>query len=365
MKICILLNDITSGGGVERVVCNTSNHLYKQLGYDIDILSIFEKKNKHIKYEIEKDINIRYIIDDYVFDSKYSKYKYIYNKCKSIFDENKYDIIIGCSITLNIISMMWKKNKKNNHTKLIAWEHSQYEHTTKVLNVARKYSYKKMDGIITLTEADSLYFKDRYKNVRCIYNIRSFDSKKISKLDNKNLIAVGRLELEKGFDMLIDAFDIAIKKSNECKLWKLNIFGDGSEKESLINQINKYNLNDNINIRNFSTNIENEYINSSIFILSSRTESFGMVLVEAMNVGLPCISFACKNGPSEIISDNVDGFLVEPNNVDELADKIVTLVENYETRKKFARLAREKSNVFDSKKILKEWSTYLNEVKSS
>ena len=365
MKICILLNDITSGGGVERVVCNTSNYLYNELGYDVNIISVFEKKDDSIKYELDKSINVKYILENTTLNNKYSKYKYIYNKCKNIFEIDNYDIIIGCSITLNIISLIWKLMSRNDYTKLVAWEHSQYDHTTKYLNIARKYSYKKMDGIITLTKADSFYFKQGYKNVRCIYNIRSFNSEKISNLDNKNLIAVGRLEIEKGFDMLIEAFKIARQKSNECKSWNLNIFGDGSEREYLIDLINKYDLNNNIKINKFSTKIEDKYTNSSIFVLSSRSESFGMVLVEAMNTGLPCISFACKNGPSEIISDNIDGFLVAPNDINGLADRIVTLVENKEIREKFSKFARKKSDFFDSKNILNEWSAYLNEVKQS
>lgn len=366
MKLCILLNDITSGGGVERVVCNTSNYFYKKLGYNIDILSIFENQDSYIKYRLDESIKVNYITKDKVFRNKYAKYKYIYHECKHIFENNDYDIVIGCSITLNIISLVWKKLSRNKKTKLIAWEHSQYEHTTKLLNIARKYMYKMLDGIITLTEADSMYFNSNiYKNVRCIYNIKSFESENTSSLASKNIISVGRLEKEKGFDMLIDAFKIAREKSDVCKKWSINIYGEGSEEKTLLQKIKRYNLEESIRINKFTSNIKDKYIESSIFVMSSRSESFGMVIIEAMNCGLPCISFACKNGPAEIISHGKDGFLVNPNDIDGLANKIVELAENYEMRKQFGKNAINKSNKFSSENILKEWSVYFDEVKST
>lgn len=120
-------------------------------------------------------------------------------------------------------------------------------------------------------------------------------------IKNKKIIAMGRLNNQKGFDLLIEAWS---KLESDFKDWEVNIFGDGALKEQLQKQIDNKNLKK-IFLRGYSKDVAKDMADASIFVLTSRYEGFGLVLLEAQALGLPCVSFDCKEGPSEIIDDGV------------------------------------------------------------
>jgi len=171
-------------------------------------------------------------------------------------------------------------------------------------------------------------------------------------LVNKTSIAVGRLEKEKGFDLLIDAWKVVKKKHPE---WILNIFGEGSLHDSIRKQIDDLNLADSIFLKKPVSNIAEKYIESSIFILSSRNEGFGLVLLEALALGVPVVSFNCNFGPEELIEDGQNGFLVETGNTEILAKKIITLIENENVRKKFSERALITTKKYEISNIMMKW----------
>ena len=195
-------------------------------------------------------------------------------------------------------------------------------------------------------------------NVEVINNPRSFISDDASNQCNNRIITAGRLEPEKGYDRLIEIFnDLDIKSNN----WKLDIYGDGREKQSLINKIKSYGLDDIISILPFTDRIKEEFLKSDLYVLPSRTEAFGMVLLEAMECGLPCISFDLP-GPSEIIKSGEDGFIIEFDNMKEFVDKLKILITDDELRKLYSEKAKENTNRFDISKIADRWKQLYSQI---
>ncbi|HIF9371756.1 TPA: glycosyltransferase family 4 protein [Photobacterium damselae] len=350
MKVLFILADITFVGGIERVISNLSNSFIEE-NIDVDILSLY-KTNESCNFYINENVNVHYLNDNIKFNNKpgsLSRFlKHIKNirKLKEFLNDNTYDVIISNSFPTSFQLFFSKKR-----CKWITYEHVYYEYYNKPIRFVRNIIYKKYDYIVTLTNNDRVRFSKRFNNAIQIFNPIGFSSEKKSKLDNKRIIAVGRLEEQKGFDLLIDSIDLI---KNDINDWDINIFGDGNEKIELKNRIKEKNLT-NVHIMGHSDRIVDEMLKSSIYVMSSRFEGFPMVLGEAMECGLPCISFNCPNGPSDIIKNNVNGYLCKNGDIHDLASKIIDLCHSEERRLSFALEAKKSTELLQLKKITIKW----------
>ena len=194
-------------------------------------------------------------------------------------------------------------------------------------------------------------------NIETINNPLSFFPERFSQCESKQIIAAGRYVPQKGFDLLIDAWSLVEKKHPD---WKLNIFGDGDRK-LLENIIIKNNL-QNCYLNHSTNDIASEFINSSIYVLSSRFEGFGLVITEAMACGVPPIAFDCPCGPKDIINNFKDGILVKSEDINELADKICFLIENENIRKEMGIKARKSSERFKIEHITMQWESLFEKL---
>ena len=218
-----------------------------------------------------------------------------------------------------------------------------------------RHMFNKLDYYVVLTDIDKKQLKEIYNvDVTRIYNPCSFKIENKSKLNSKTFLAVGRLEKVKGFDKLIEAFYYFSKKNNE---WNLKICGSGSEKNNLENLIDKYNLSDRIFIEPFSNNIKNAYIDSNVFLFTSIKEGFGLVLLEAMEAGLPIIAFdlPCVH---EILDLN-SSIIVEYLNVVDLSNSMLELIKDDKQMKFMSKNGIEHVKRFDGKNIVNEWIKLL------
>lgn len=209
---------------------------------------------------------------------------------------------------------------------------------------------KKLDRFIVLTEEDATHWPE-LSNIMVIPNFIPEYKGNYSKLNSKSAIAVGRYSWEKGIDLLIEAWSIVTKSHPN---WILNIYGAG-DFEPYKRMIEEKELGSVVNCNPSSTSIYNKYQESSIFVLSSRHEGFGLVLLEAMSVGLPPVAFACPCGPRNILENGVDGILVEKENVEELAKGICYLIEHPEERICMSQKAIQKAAQYPSDKIMPKW----------
>ena len=185
------------------------------------------------------------------------------------------------------------------------------------------------DVLIALTPDDAHCWKPYVHTVVIPNSLPQYPAKPADlSVEKKRVIAVGRLDYQKGQDLLLKAWKQVEKQYPN---WHLDIYGDGRERETLNTQIITLNLKT-VTIHSAIADIYSEYLKSDFLVCSSRWESFGLVLIEAMSCGIPVISFNCDNGPRNIIQDGEDGLLARNGDIDDLAAKTIYLIENHEVR---------------------------------
>ncbi len=161
--------------------------------------------------------------------------------------------------------------------------------------------------------------------------------------------------------MLIEAFSCSRAKEE----WKLIIAGEGRERDKLEQLAVEYNISSGVNLTGWQESIDELYARASVFVLSSRYEGFPNSLAEAMSAGLPCISFDCDFGPAEMIRHDVNGILVEPGNVEKLADEIDLLAADESERNRLGRKATEIKKELNLESITLKWENVFFELWNS
>jgi len=191
------------------------------------------------------------------------------------------------------------------------------------------------DRLVLLTESDRALW-GYPPNAVVIPNPLSFTSPVTADLSAKRILSTGRLIATKGFDLLIESFRLVAMRHPD---WRLTIFGEGQDKQFLLNKVRRYKLEDHIDILPPVSNIIPHLLNTSIYAAASRYEGFGLAITEAMECGVPCVAFDCECGPGEIISHGEDGILVEPLHTEKFAAALLHLIENPTLRAQLGRQA--------------------------
>lgn len=215
---------------------------------------------------------------------------------------------------------------------------------------------KKMKRFVVLTYEDETQWSE-LDNIEVIPNPLTFISDSTSSYSNNQVIAVGRFVHQKGFDLLISAWKIVARKHAD---WSLKIYGDGPLRGILQQQIADEGLLDSCKLELPSNNISDKYAESSIFVLSSRYEGFGLVIVEAMSCGLPVVSFDCPCGPKDIITNYEDGILVKTGEIDSLAQQLLYLIEHDEERERMGKKALVNVQRYKIENIAVLWKNLFN-----
>lgn len=210
----------------------------------------------------------------------------------------------------------------------------------------------KLDALVLLTEHDADSWTGIAKTV-VIPNSLPFYPLISSTCDNKQAIYVGRFNEQKGLEYLVDAWAKVYRRHPD---WTLHLYGDGEQKNMLENLIKDAKLQDVVIIHQPTPQIMDRYLESSIFVLTSRFEGLPMVLIEAMACGLPIVSFNCPWGPADIIKNEEDGFLVEYLNTDDEAERICQLIENPQLRKTMGTNARKNIRRYERDTVMKQWT---------
>lgn len=344
MKLLYITNGITGIGGLERVLSVKASYLADNLGYDICIVSLNEK-TKEPFYKFSSKIAFRSI------DVIKRKSQYFLGM-RRIVKEFAPEVISVCDDGLKgFFVPLWIGGK----AKIIYERHVSKDMVThgKSPNLKQKISLLLMntgsrlyDRFIVLTNDNKQQW--RAKNVVVIPNPLPFYPDSVSKLDNKRIISVGKVSVQKGYERLSEAWKLI---KHEYPDWSIDIYGSVSDNSKLPEIIKEAS----IQINNPVKNIQNEYQTSSIYVLPSRFEGFGMVLIEAMACGVPCVAFDCRCGPRDIIKDGEDGFLVENGDIKQFAKQLSVLIEDEQLRKQMGRNARHNIQRYDVSIIAKKW----------
>lgn len=359
-------------GGIEKAISSLANMLCNE--YEIEIISTYKLYDKP-SFFIDSKVKVNYLISEkpnkkelldsikkfniksfFIESLKSLKVLYLRKKCMiDAIKKSNSDIIISTRPFHN--GLVGKYANKN--TLKIAWEHSHHNNNDKYIKSLIN-SCKNVDYLVSVSKELNEFYSSRV-NSTCRYISLSLDSFpiKTSSLDKNEITVVGRLSKEKGFLDLIDVFKLVNTKYPN---WHLNIVGDGIEKENILKRIEQNNLNKFITMYGFKEKEEvNEILsNSSIYVMTSFTESFGLVLIEAMSYGIPCISFDSARGSLEIIDNNINGFIINNRDKEEMAKKIISLIKNFKLRKEMGNNAREKSLIFSSNNVKDKWISLIS-----
>lgn len=360
MKIVFLTTDISQVGGVERVICKLCNYFAEIYKYEIEIISVYKPKNENIYFDLNKYINIKYLNIE-SNDSSMNLIKRLNNQLKLIHavgqavKNEKFDILITTNTMLGVGAALHRKYADG---KIIAAEHGDYFYFGKVWRYLRRRLYNKLDKIVVLTQKDKEIYDSFLNNVIVIPNPLPFEIDTKSSLDKKIILTAGRLEDEKGFEYIIDAFVYISKKHPD---WKLEIVGEGSRKNFLVEKIKNLGLDESVKISDFTNNMVDKYVNSSIYTLTSKTEAFPLVILEAMECGVPCVSFDLA-GPKEIIKDGDDGYITPQYDIEKLVKQINYIIENKDVRVQMGANAKNNIQRYSIKNIAFRWNSLFKEM---
>ena len=347
-------------GGLEKQTITLVNELAKTEKYYIDsrvkveFLSNFGPHHKEF-YDSMKHFNIPKFVKEAIVMIKCGIYKSKVLKKK--IKELDTDVIISSRIEFS--KLIDRRDTLN-----ISQEHS-YVTTSKYIGRVKKW-FKNIDSIVVMTKkAKEDYEKwlvDSNSQAK-VYNISNMIEKVVdgvnANYDNNTIISVGRLEKVKDFPTLLEVFKKVHDSHEELEL---KIVGEGSQRETLERRIKELNLEGSVTItgRIPTDMVKRELEKAKIFVLTSICESFSLVLCEAMEQGLPSLSFDIDVGPKEIIKDGYNGFLIENRNVDKMAQKIIELVENRELWNNISKNALEDVSKYYSENVAQGWISILD-----
>ena len=359
MHILYLVENIDVAGGIERSLFTRVNYLMELGEYEITIVCT-QKKTGIPYYELNSNVKLFFLEPLTSKKTVLGRIIFRYKQSKLIV-KLKSDVIISVKYSLhNLFFQFLRKNQKL--ISEIREPKEQYDLNLKSLKskinaYIRNIVFEKQDLLIVLTQRDKQNWG--FKNMYVVPNPISIVPNEVSSLKHKQILALGRLKPIKGFDKLIYAWKQVIAKHSD---WHLKICGEGDEYQNLINLSVSLDLTSTITITNEFLPVIPQFLNSSIFVLTSQYEAFGNVLVEAKACGVPSIAFDAPSGPKEIIKHNEDGFLIPLNDIDALADKINFLIENESVRIEMGRKAKINSEDYNAAKIMIKYTHLLKSI---
>ena len=257
----------------------------------------------------------------------------------------------------------WLGDYGKEETLKIGWEHNHYHNDFKYAsNITR--ANRKLDYLVLVSNSLREFYSKELINSKCecvyIPNVIESVPEKLAPLNNKRLVSVGRLSPEKGFMDLLKIYTLLHKDYPD---WKLDIVGDGVEKEKLEKFIEEHELQDFVTLHGFRDKdyIDNLLHDSSIYLLTSYTESFGIVLIEAMSHGVPCIAFDSAEGTRELIQSGKNGYLIKNRSYTAFIKKVSDLIDNKEERKRIGKVSKEGVKQYTCEVVSKQWIDLIEE----
>jgi len=359
-NLCFVINSL-EGGGAERVISNLANQ-FSVKGNNVTMICL---NTAEVKYELHPQIKIVNLVHRTAKENTLNRIRYAwltFYRLLSVLNREKPACTIcfmtsanlwagACCMILGLPYLVSERITPdytlNTYNKLLQWISFQV--------------YRKSKAIVLPASEMGKGFK-RNKQFECLANFKTIYNpvnpfKTINNIivnDKDFILAVGRLDQQKGFDMLIEAYKLLQPLEID-----LLISGEGPERKALEAQIADLKLNGKVKLIGFKSNLQDYYAQATVFVLSSRNEGYPNALVEAMGMGCPCVAMDCEFGPSEIIEDGVNGFLVERSNVSALSLAIDKLLNNSDLKKQFSDKARLINETNSIEKISANWEELI------
>jgi glycosyltransferase involved in cell wall biosynthesis len=373
MRILYVTDALAVWGGIERVLSDKMNYLVREYGYEIYVVTADQGAHS-IPFPLDerihvKDLNIRFH-QQYHFVGvkrilKYWELERLFtSRLKSYIMEIKPDVI-SCirdgyaSTVLGMKGAFPVIFESHAMYRDVVFENSTLLHRFITYWKRRKLRY--LDQLVALTQGDADDWKRVCPNTCVIPNVVHLnESGSYSRCESKKAIFAGRFDVQKDFGTMLEVWALVQQRHPE---WVLNVYGNGELKPGFQKLVGERKLN--IVIHPAVPDIMEKYKESSMLLMSSLYEPFGLVLVEAMSCGLPVVAFNCPYGPADIVNDGSDGFLVEDRNVKAYADRVSQLIEDENLRQRMGKAAILSAQRYKSESIMPQWDRLFTHLAHS
>lgn len=371
MRIVYCISDYSPAGGTERTLSIQANY-FAQCGHEVHIIITEVPQQKEPAYKFSDKIKIHELnicyreVDNSTSPFKISDRIMKGRRHKQMLEHLLCQLHPDFTVSLFGHEIAFLYRLKDGSRKVLQYHFSRYSRSIecrynktslfqKMFTLFKEWRKRRFineyDAFVVLTNEDAKCWKN-IKNLHVIPNAISFIPENSSTCLNKQVISVGRLNVQKGYDMLLQAWSIVAGKYPD---WRLVIYGQGEEHAKLQAMMQQYAIEGSVCIFPPTRDIVDKYVESSIYVMSSRYEGFPMVLPEAMACGLPCVSFMAPCGPSEIITQGEDGFLVPIDDIHELSEKLSILIADAHLRVKMGERARQNIMRYSVVQVMKQW----------
>lgn len=374
MKLVYCISATHNSGGMERVLANKANYLAAR-GYDITVVTTDQRGlspffpldgrircvDLGVNYEVN---NGKSFLNKLVhFPFKQWRHR---RRLSRVLREIRPDVTVSmfCNDATflpsikdgsrKVLEIHFSRFKRLQYDRKGLWRLADVWRNRNEADVVARF-----DRFVVLTHEDSCYWGNQ-PHIAVIPNAQTFACDAPAPLEAKTVVAVGRLTYQKGFDLLLQAWAEVCRRVSG---WQLAIVGDGELRSALSAQAESLELAGCVTFVPATKDVVAVYRDASVLAMSSRYEGFGMVLLEAQTVGLPVVSFACKCGPSEIVNDGVDGYLVAPGDVDAMADRLVRLMQDGALRRRMGARAFANAARFSTDAVMKQWMALFDSLK--
>lgn len=370
MKKVSILSLHLGYGGIEKSVAALANMLVEK--YEVEIACSYKLFDESV-FPVDKRVKIIYLTDVKPNKDKIKKawkkkrmfklfkeccyaMKVLHKRKSTMVDYIKNsdsDVMIA---TRDIFDE-WLGDYGDEDVLKIGWEHNHYHGDFKYADNINR-SNKNLDYLVLVSDSLREFYSKELIKSKCevvyIPNVIERIPEKIAPLDEKRLVSVGRLSPEKGFMDLLKIFTLLKKDYPD---WRLDIVGDGVEKERLAKFIKEHDLEDSVTLHGFR---DKDYIDellhkSSIYLLTSYTESFGIVLIEAMSHGVPCIAFDSAEGARDLIQSGKNGYLIKNRSYSAFIKKVEDLIKRKEERKRVGKVSRQGVKQYTCEVVKEQW----------
>lgn len=381
MRILYIIDKMQNYAGIERILSCKMNYISKQTTHNV-FFTTYDQQSKDLPFQLNNNITylpiyvpmpLREKMSFLSWLTTYLQTRYRFKRrFVSLLNEIHPDIVI-CTvysfqvldIIINLCHKQGVKTILESHTKgetvMMAHKFNYNQHLHKLISLWDYHILKSLrlcTCVVTLTKQDVPLWQRYSQRVEVIPNMLTITPKIVLDYGAKRVISAGRYMSEKGFDRLLNAWSLV---KNDFRDWQLYIFGNGDRTpyQKIANQLQ---LEESVHLMQATEDIAEEFSKSSIYIMTSRYEGFGLVLAEAMSCGLPCISFDCPYGPREIICDGEDGLLAEDGNIEKLVQKLKQLMSDQELRNNMGTKAIHNISRFKPEAILAQWINLFNSI---
>lgn len=360
MKIVYLTDQTFLHGGIEKVLATKANFLAEQYHHQVTVVTT-EQKGHQPCYTFSEKVNLRDIAINYYRDKSYfhplnliKAIKHFF-KIKKLIKQLQPDVMVVSNYSFDFYFLPYilskiPKIKEFHSSKYFDYHRKPIGIKEKLMAFLSKNTENKYQHLVVLNPIEKKFYNN--ERISVIPNPIPMNELNINVL-NKKIIAAGRISSVKNFGELIDIFN---ELKNELKDWELHFYGEDylDTKKKLIEKITKFNLGEQVKFMGITDDILKTMQNYSIYAMTSVTECFPMVLLEALSVGLPVISYNCPTGPQFIIKNNEDGFLVQDK--PEFIIQLKRLIESDELRNNFSKNGKKNAKRFSEMEVMKLWN---------